>query len=157
MNYQTPELRRALAADYAIGLMPPTARRRFEHLLQGDALLRVELARWLEHLNLLTEPLIEQPVPGHVWQAIVARIEPQTLHVAFTSGRINITKILSGLCEVIAHYPCDMLLLTGRPSRLPGIQAFIRKMLPQDAGAHREYLSQLAEREPVAVGRSQSL
>ena len=81
MNYQTPELRRALAADYAIGLMPPRARRRFEHLLQGDALLRAELARWLEHLNLLTEPLIEQPVPGHVWQAIVARIEPQTLHV----------------------------------------------------------------------------
>ena len=81
MNYQTPELRRALTADYAIGLMPPTARRRFEHLLQGDALLRAELARWLEHLNLLTEPLIEQPVPGHVWQAIVARIEPQTLHV----------------------------------------------------------------------------
>lgn len=37
MNYQTPELRRALTADYAIGLMPPTARRRFEHLLQGDA------------------------------------------------------------------------------------------------------------------------
>ena len=81
MNYQTPELRRALAADYAIGLMPPTARRRFEHLLQGDALLRAELAHWLEHLNLLTEPLVEQPVPDRVWQAIVARIEPQTLHV----------------------------------------------------------------------------
>ncbi|GLX89733.1 virulence factor SrfB [Pseudomonas weihenstephanensis] len=58
----------------------------------------------------------------------------QALHVAFTSGRINITKILSGLCEVIAHYPCDMLLLTGRPSRLPGIQAFIRKMLPLPPG-----------------------
>ena len=81
MNYQTPERRRALAADYAIGLMPPTARKRFEHLLQNDAPLRAELARWNTHLSQLTEPLLEQPVPDHVWQAIVARIEPQTLHV----------------------------------------------------------------------------
>ena len=81
MNYQTPERRRALAADYAIGLMPPTARKRFEHLLQDDAPLRAELARWNTHLSQLTEPLLEHPVPDHVWQAIVARIEPQTLHV----------------------------------------------------------------------------
>ncbi|WP_324708324.1 anti-sigma factor [Pseudomonas fragi] len=81
MNYQTPGRRRALAADYAIGLMPPTARKRFEHLLQDDAPLRAELARWNTHLSQLTEPLVEQPVPDHVWQAIVARIEPQTLHV----------------------------------------------------------------------------
>ena len=81
MNYQTPERRRALAADYAIGLMPPTARKRFEHLLQDDAPLRAELARWNTHLSQLTESLLEQPVPDHVWQAIVARIEPQTLHV----------------------------------------------------------------------------
>ncbi|NNB13668.1 anti-sigma factor [Pseudomonas fragi] len=81
MNYQTPERRRALAADYAIGLMPPTARKRFEHLLQDDAPLRAELARWNTHLSQLTEPLLEQPVPDHVWLAIVARIEPQTLHV----------------------------------------------------------------------------
>ena len=81
MNYQTPELRRALAADYAIGLMPPTACKRFEHLLLDDSALRAELACWQNHLTQLTEPLIEQPVPEHVWQAIVARIEPQTLHV----------------------------------------------------------------------------
>ena len=81
MNYQTPERRRALAADYAIGLMPPTARKRFEHLLLDDGALRAELARWQNHLTLLTEPLVEQPVPEHVWQAVVARIEPQTLHV----------------------------------------------------------------------------
>ena len=61
-------------------------------------------------------------------------LDLQKLHGAFISGGINITKILAGLCEVIAHYPCDMLLLTGRPSRLPGIQAFIRKMLPLPPG-----------------------
>jgi anti-sigma-K factor RskA len=81
MNYRTPTLRRALAADYAIGLMPATARRRFEQLLLEDAALRVELAQWQESLLSLTEALPEQPVPDRVWQGITARIEPQVLHV----------------------------------------------------------------------------
>ncbi|EJM73030.1 hypothetical protein PMI29_00876 [Pseudomonas sp. GM49] len=81
MNYRTPTLRRALAADYAIGLMPATARRRFEQLLLEDAALRAELAQWQESLLSLTEALPEQPVPDRVWQGITARIEPQVLHV----------------------------------------------------------------------------
>lgn len=81
MNYQTPSLRRALAADYAIGLMSLAARRRFEQLLLEDAALRVELARWQENLASLTEALPEHAVPERVWQGITARIEPQELHV----------------------------------------------------------------------------
>ena len=34
----------------------------------------------------------------------------------------------------MANYHCDMLLLTGRPSLLPGIQAFIRMCLPLPPG-----------------------
>ena len=56
------------------------------------------------------------------------------VHNAFIGGQINITRALTELCEVVAHYPCDMLLLTGRPSRLPGIQAFIRKCIPLPPG-----------------------
>jgi anti-sigma-K factor RskA len=81
MNYQTPSLRRALAADYAIGLMPSAARRRFEQLLLEDAALRVELAQWQESLASLTDTLPEQPVPDRVWKGISARIEPQVLHL----------------------------------------------------------------------------
>ena len=81
MNYQTAERRRALAGDYAIGLMPPTARKRFEQLLLDDPHLRAELAQWDTHLASLAEPLSAQPVPEHVWQAIVSRIEPHKLHV----------------------------------------------------------------------------
>jgi anti-sigma-K factor RskA len=81
MNYRQPELRRALAADYAIGLMPTTARRRFENLLIDDPNLRAEVAQWQESLVGLTTSLEPQPVPERVWQQIVARIEPQRLHV----------------------------------------------------------------------------
>ncbi|KTC50006.1 anti-sigma factor [Pseudomonas fluorescens ABAC62] len=81
MNYQTTPLRRALAADYAIGLMPATARRRFEALLLDDVALRVELGHWQQALASLTGTLPERPVPDHVWAGIKARIEPQVLHM----------------------------------------------------------------------------
>ncbi|OIN48202.1 anti-sigma factor [Pseudomonas azotoformans] len=81
MNYQTIALRRALAADYAIGLMPATARRRFDALLLEDAALRVELGHWQDALASLTGALPERAVPAHVWEGIKARIEPQVLHV----------------------------------------------------------------------------
>jgi anti-sigma-K factor RskA len=81
MNYRQPELRRALSADYAIGLMPSTARRRFENLLLDDPTLREEVALWQESLVGLTTSLEPQPVPERVWQQIIARIEPQRLHV----------------------------------------------------------------------------
>lgn len=81
MNYQQPQLRRALAADYAIGMMPSTARRRFESLLLDDPSLRREVAQWQESLVGLTSSLQAQDVPDRVWQRIVARIDPQELHV----------------------------------------------------------------------------
>jgi anti-sigma-K factor RskA len=81
MNYQTPALRRALAADYAIGLMSTAARRRFEQLLLDDAALRAELAQWQDSLASLTAAVPEQAVPERVWHAVTARIEPQVLHV----------------------------------------------------------------------------
>lgn len=53
------------------------------------------------------------------------------LHAEFISGeRINITRSLKALCEVLYYYSCDVLLLTGRPSRLPGIQALLKVLQP---------------------------
>lgn len=101
MNYQTPTLRRALAADYAIGLMPAAARRRFEQLLLDDAALRVELAQWQESLASLTEALPERPVPERVWQGIIARIEPQVLHVPQKRPFWNGLRITAAVCSLV--------------------------------------------------------
>ena len=46
----------------------------------------------------------------------------------------NINQTLQALSEVIFQYDCDLLLLTGRPSRLPGIQALLRMLLPLAPG-----------------------
>jgi anti-sigma-K factor RskA len=101
MNYQTPTLRRALAADYAIGLMPAAARRRFEQLLLEDAALRAELAQWQESLASLTDALPEQPVPDRVWQGITARIEPQVLHVPARRPFWNWLRVTAAVCSLV--------------------------------------------------------
>ena len=101
MNYQTPSLRRALAADYAIGLMPAAARRRFEQLLREDAALRAELAQWQESLASLTEALPEQPVPERVWHGITARIEPQVLHVPEKRPFWNWLRMTAAVCSLV--------------------------------------------------------
>jgi anti-sigma-K factor RskA len=100
MNYQTPALRRALAADYAIGLMSAPARRRFEQLLLGDAVLRAEVAQWQESLTSLTEALPEQPVPERVWHSITARIEPQVLHVPKKRPFWNWLRLTAAVCSI---------------------------------------------------------
>ena len=101
MNYQTTSLRRALAADYAIGLMPATARRRFEALLLDDAALRVELGHWQDALASLTGPLPERPVPDHVWEGIKARIEPQVLHMPAKRPFWMNLRLLVAACGVV--------------------------------------------------------
>lgn len=55
------------------------------------------------------------------------------LHAEFLSPRMHITQQLRSLCEVVALYACDVLLLTGRPSRFPGIQALFRLLQPLPA------------------------
>ncbi|MCE4057639.1 anti-sigma factor [Pseudomonas sp. Au-Pse12] len=102
MNYQTPERRRALAADYAIGLMQGAARRRFEMLLLDDAALREELAQWQESLASLTEAIPEQAVPEQVWQGIQARILPQVLHLPKKNPRWMRLRLALAACAVLA-------------------------------------------------------
>src|ERR1700693_4918728 len=51
MNYRDPKLRDLLAGEYAMGLLPPRARARFERLMAGDAGLQRLVADWQERLG----------------------------------------------------------------------------------------------------------
>jgi len=66
--------------------------------------------------------------------AIPLTINLLEVHGAFLKDRFNICRTLASLCEVVFQYQCDTLLITGRPSRLPGVQAYLRKMLPLPPG-----------------------
>lgn len=48
----------------------------------------------------------------------------------FISNRLEICKTIRSLCEVVYLYNCDVLLITGRPTKLPGVQALFRMFLP---------------------------
>lgn len=51
------------------------------------------------------------------------------LHRLFVTDKMEIGKPIRALCEVVYLYDCDVLLLSGRPSCLPGVQALFRGLL----------------------------
>jgi hypothetical protein len=52
------------------------------------------------------------------------------LHRFFLEDQFEICKTIQALAEIVYLYDCDVLLLSGRPSRLPGVQALFRALLP---------------------------
>ncbi|MDX6042328.1 virulence factor SrfB [Scandinavium lactucae] len=54
----------------------------------------------------------------------------RSLHEAMLAGEFTIAAPLHAVCEAISHYACDVLLVTGRPGCLPGVQALIRYLQP---------------------------
>ncbi|MGE8069648.1 anti-sigma factor [Pseudomonas sp. NPDC089569] len=155
MNYRTPSLRRALAADYAIGLMPPTARRRFEQMLREDAALRAELAQWQQSLTSLTETLPEHPVPERVWQGITARIEPQVLHVPEKRPFWNWLRITMAVCSLVIAVTLGML-YTRDDARYSATLVNADAQPALSVQAHENYL-QVEPLTLAAIGPQQSL
>ena len=76
MNYDRPELRGRLAADYVLGLMPVRARQRFEREIAGNATLAAAVAGWSERLGALDSLTADEMPPAQVWRRIEQRIGP---------------------------------------------------------------------------------
>lgn len=170
MNYQQPALRRALAADYAIGLMSTAARRRFEQLLLDDPAMRAELAQWHATLASLTEPLPEQAVPERVWDAIVARIDPQELHVPAKRPFWNWLRIAAVACSLIVAITLGVLykrdipnynatLMAANQQPAISVQAYSHylnieplTLAPVDTGRSLELWAIPAGGKPVSLG-----
>jgi hypothetical protein len=51
------------------------------------------------------------------------------LHRWFLEDQFELCKTIQALCEIVYLYQSDVLLLSGRPSRLPGVQALVRALL----------------------------
>jgi hypothetical protein len=57
-------------------------------------------------------------------------IDLDRLHEMFLGKDIDLNGPLSWLSTVVSKFACDVLLLTGRPSRLPGVQEMVRSLMP---------------------------
>lgn len=57
-------------------------------------------------------------------------IDFAAIHRWFLDEEMDVCKKIAALCDIVHLYECDALLLTGRPSLLPGVQAMIRARLP---------------------------
>lgn len=63
-------------------------------------------------------------------QDIPLHVDPESLNNAVLTGQFSISGILKSLCEVVEYYSCDVLLISGQPACLPGIQAYFRRRQP---------------------------
>jgi anti-sigma-K factor RskA len=111
MRYERPELAERLAADYALGVMPARARRRFERAVAANATLAAAVAGWSERLAPLDTITAAEAPPARVWRAIVQRIGPAAATPARTpprAGRFIVWRGLGALalaaCAAVVIY-----------------------------------------------------
>ncbi|QEX14839.1 virulence factor [Hypericibacter terrae] len=57
-------------------------------------------------------------------------IDLERIHEQVVSPDFDLHGALSSLSDIVAQYNCDVLLLTGRPSRLPAIPELLRSLMP---------------------------
>jgi anti-sigma-K factor RskA len=74
MNYNDPQLRSALAAEYVLGTLQGAARKRFEALLQNDPELQRSVAQWQGALAVLALRLKPVAPPRRVWNRVRAQL-----------------------------------------------------------------------------------
>ncbi|RNM03831.1 virulence factor SrfB [Dickeya undicola] len=96
----------------------------------GDMLSQTPTRKVLEYLNSeIQRELPDEETPFDILQVpFILRLAK--LHSEFLANRMSITQHLRLMSEVVSLYACDVLLLTGRPSRFPGIQALFRHLQP---------------------------
>ncbi len=92
-------------ADCFAGRTPPTAEARA--YLEAEAALRVSGDFSLDAVEFVM-------VPEEIAKTVEAVMEA----------------VLSDLCEVVYAYNCDLVLLSGRPSRLPALTEFVKARMP---------------------------
>ena len=77
-RYDDPAVREALAAEYVLGTLRGSARRRFERLLGQRADWRREVEQWSARLAGLAAAVPAREPPASVWEGIQARVKPAT-------------------------------------------------------------------------------
>ncbi|WP_373777728.1 virulence factor SrfB [Glaesserella sp.] len=85
-------------------------------------------------LNYINQPISKELGCDFNILELPIKVNLAQIHQLFIRGHYDICKIFESLCEIVNSYQCDVLLLTGRPSRLPGVQSYFKSRLPLPVG-----------------------
>lgn len=116
----------------------------FDPYYSDSSLIDLTFAKLLTEVDAPTEQVLDyinEPIrrklndPNFNVLDLTIEVNLREIHSRFVRGDYyDICKTFNALCEIINCYQCDVLLLTGRPSRLPGVQAYFRSRLPLPVG-----------------------
>ncbi|MGX2948011.1 virulence factor SrfB [Frederiksenia canicola] len=85
-------------------------------------------------LNYINQPISRELGKPFNILDVPVKVNLAQIHFLFMNEHYDICKTFKSLCEIVNSYQCDVLLLTGRPSRLPGVQAYFKSRLPLPVG-----------------------
>jgi hypothetical protein len=92
----------------------------------GDLLPQSPTPQVLRYIKQAIQPLMSAQTEAFIILDVPLQINFSHLEESMLNGRFSITAALRALSEAINYYCCDVLLVTGRPTCLPGIQALLR-------------------------------
>lgn len=100
------------------------------HATFGELIKQPPTRNVLNYLKQAIDPALPQGAAEFDIFAVPLQVNFSELQSAMLAGQFTLTAPLHAVCEAISHYCCDVLLITGRPGCLPGVQALIRHLQP---------------------------
>ncbi|EEJ0118846.1 hypothetical protein ZK83_001763, partial [Salmonella enterica subsp. enterica] len=100
------------------------------HATLGDLLIRRPTSNVMNYIQQAIDHALPSGSPTFDIFNVPLQIQFSQLQEALLAGQFTLTTPLHAVCEAISHYHCDILLVTGRPTCLPGVQALIRHLQP---------------------------
>ncbi|SFR05779.1 hypothetical protein SAMN04487773_1904 [Enterobacter sp. kpr-6] len=100
------------------------------HATFGELLKQQPTRNVMNYLKQAIDPALPPGSPEFDIFAVPLQVNFSELQAGMLSGQFTLTAPLHAVCEAISHYCCDVLLITGRPGCLPGVQALIRHLQP---------------------------
>ena len=74
MKLEDPQVRDLIAAEYVLGTLAGSARRRFEKMLWNDANLRLLVDKWSNKIDTLAADIVPVTPPEHVFLSLKERL-----------------------------------------------------------------------------------
>ncbi|MFG6487218.1 anti-sigma factor domain-containing protein [Roseateles sp. BYS78W] len=128
MDYSRPERAERLAAEYAVGTLRGSARRRFERLLPAHPALQDALTAWQERLQALASPVAPVEPAASVWVAVQRRLFGDPVAAPSWWQRLSLWQGLSGATAVLA---LAMAFMLAQPMPVRAPLVIVMKSTPQ--------------------------